>query len=145
MSRCSNGWSCLVGLYVIYSVFNDAWMSSHKLPPLLVEQLTMNNVKLVEHIATLGCPQNIASVQFAGRLQNVMCDVRVVCILMTIIVINVVADIAVRDAVYSINNEKKRSLLIIRSYKNRKVNDDDDGEGSKSHVNNQQLNFHVTI
>lgn len=28
---------------------------------------------------------------------------------MTIIVINVVADIAVRDAVYSINNEKKEA------------------------------------
>lgn len=35
---------------------------------------------------------------------------RVVCILMTIIVINVVADIAVRDAVYSINNEKKKLI-----------------------------------
>lgn len=44
-----------------------------------------------------------------GDYRNVMCDVRVVCILMTIIVINVVADIAVRDAVYSINNEKKEA------------------------------------
>lgn len=31
--------------------------------------------------------------------------------LMTIIVINVVAVIAVRDAVYSINNEKKKKLI----------------------------------
>lgn len=40
-----------------------------------------------------------------------MCDVRVVCMLMTIIVINVVAVIAVRAAVDSINNEIKKKLI----------------------------------